>query len=193
MFTGITETIGTLESIEIEESNKVFKIKSEISSTLKVDQSVAHDGACLTVTKTDGQSHWVTAIGETLSKTNLGTWEVGQKINLERCLKLGDRLDGHWVQGHVDTVGMCTSLSYEGGSWKFEFSYKNSLDYRTVAKGSITINGCSLTVVESFSEKFSVAIIPYTFDHTTFKTLKIGSFVNLEFDILGKWVKEWMK
>lgn len=193
MFTGIIECLGKVESVAAKGTNKNFKVKSPISHELKIDQSVAHDGVCLTITKIENDCHWVTAIDETLLKTTLNTWKTGDEINLERCLKLGDRLDGHWVQGHVDTTGICTAISDEGGSWRYEISYKNLSDFRTVAKGSITLNGTSLTVVDSEPGKFSVAIIPYTFEHTSIKHLKVGSPVNLEFDIIGKWVKEWMK
>lgn len=193
MFTGIIECMGKIESVSIEGTNKNFKIKSEISHELRVDQSLAHDGVCLTITKVENDCHWITAIDETLNKTTLNTWKSGDEINLERCLKLGERLDGHWVQGHVDTTGICTKITDEGGSWKYEIEFQNASDLRTVAKGSITLNGISLTVVDSNPGRFSVAIIPYTFEHTSIKHVKIGCSVNLEFDIIGKWVKEWMK
>jgi len=193
MFTGIIEGLGKIEEIQIDSNNRHFKITSQISDQLKVDQSVSHNGVCLTVTKVQNQSHWVTAIHETLTKTELGNWKSGDEINLERCLKIGDRLDGHWVQGHVDTVGVCTSITDQQGSWLMEFGYKNPDDFKTVPKGSITVNGISLTVVDSSPGCFSVAIIPYTFDHTTMKTLSVGSNVNLEFDVIGKWVKAWMQ
>lgn len=193
MFTGIIECLGKIESVSKDGTNKSFKINSSISNELKIDQSVAHDGVCLTITKIENDCHWVTAIDETLSKTTLNTWAAGDEINLERCLKLGDRLDGHWVQGHVDTTGICNKITDENGSWKYEIEFKNNLNYRTVAKGSITLNGTSLTVVDSEPGKFSVAIIPYTYENTSIKYLKVGDPVNLEFDIIGKWVKEWMK
>lgn len=193
MFTGIIECLGKIESVSKDGTNKTFKIKSNISHELKIDQSLAHDGVCLTITKIENDCHWVTAIDETLSKTTLNTWVQGDEINLERCLKLGDRLDGHWVQGHVDTTGICKKITDENGSWKYEIEFQNAENFRTVDKGSITLNGTSLTVVDSEPGKFSVAIIPYTYEHTSIKHLKIGSLVNLEFDIIGKWVKEWMK
>jgi riboflavin synthase len=193
MFTGIIECLGKIESVAQEGTNKVFQIKSPISQELKIDQSVAHNGVCLTITKIENGCHWVTAIDETLLKTSLNTWKPNDEINLERCLKLGDRLDGHWVQGHVDTTGICTKITDENGSWKYEIEFANTQNYRTVAKGSITLNGTSLTVVDSELGKFSVAIIPYTYEHTSIKHLKVGDPVNLEFDIIGKWVKEWMK
>jgi riboflavin synthase len=193
MFTGIIECLGKVESIKIDGLNKHFKITSPISNQLKIDQSVSHDGVCLTVTGIENDSHWVTAIHETLLKSNLNSWTVGTEINLERCLKLGDRLDGHWVQGHVDTTGICSKIIDENGSWKYEIEYINNIHYRTIQKGSITLNGISLTVVDSDAGKFSVAIIPYTYHHTSIKNIKKGDQINLEFDILGKWVREWMK
>jgi riboflavin synthase len=192
MFTGIIECLGKIESVTEEGTNKIFQIKSPISHALRIDQSVAHNGVCLTITKIENDCHWVTAIDETLLKTSLNTWKPKDEINLERCLKLGDRLDGHWVQGHVDTTGICTKITDENGSWKYEIEFLNVQNYRTVAKGSITLNGTSLTVVDSEPGKFSVAIIPYTYEHTSIKHLKVGDPVNLEFDIIGKWVKEWM-
>lgn len=193
MFTGIIECLGKIISVTEKGTNKIFKIESPISNELKIDQSVAHNGVCLTITKVDSGCHWVTAIDETLLKTSLNTWKPNEEINLERCLKLGDRLDGHWVQGHVDTTGICTQITDENGSWKYEIEFLNAQNYRTVAKGSITLNGTSLTVVDSEPGKFSVAIIPYTYENTSIKYLKVGDPVNLEFDIIGKWVKEWMK
>jgi riboflavin synthase len=193
MFTGIIECLGKIEEIQIDSNNRNFKITSSISDQLKVDQSVSHNGVCLTVTKVENQSHWVTAILETLTKTDLGNWKIGDEINLERCLKIGDRLDGHWVQGHVDTVGECTGITNQQGSWLIEFSYQNQEDFKTVPKGSITVNGISLTVVDSSQGNFSVAIIPYTFEHTSMKNIFVGAKVNLEFDVIGKWVKAWMK
>ena len=193
MFTGIIECLVKIESVSKAGTNKIFKIISFISHELKIDQSVAHDGVCLTITKIENDCHWVTAIDETLSKTTLNNWAAGDEINLERCLKLGDRLDGHWVQGHVDTTGICKKVTDQNGSWKYEIEFQNGENFRTVTKGSITLNGTSLTVVESEPGRFSVAIIPYTYEHTSIKHLKTGSLVNLEFDIIGKWVKEWMK
>lgn len=193
MFTGIIECLGIIESVTKDGTNKNFKIKSSLSHELKTDQSLAHDGVCLTVVKIENDTHWVTAIDETLKKSTLDTWKSGDEINLERCLKLGDRLDGHWVQGHVDTTGICTNITDEDGSWKYHFVFENAVNFRTVAKGSIAVNGISLTVVESDEGRFSVAIIPYTYENTSIKHVKAGSKVNLEFDIIGKWVKEWLK
>lgn len=191
MFTGIIETMGTVKRIEKEQSNVHFTIQSDFTSELKIDQSVAHNGCCLTVVAIDGDEFVVTAIQETLDKTNLGKWQVGSKVNLERCMAMNGRLDGHIVQGHVDTTGTCTEVLDQNGSWKFTFSYES--DFVTVEKGSICINGVSLTVVDSREKSFSVCIIPYTFEHTNFCDLKPGNEVNLEFDILGKYVAKLMK
>jgi len=192
MFTGIIECLGKIEDISMEGTNKTFKISSPISHELKIDQSVAHDGVCLTVTEANPNYHWVTAIDETLQKTMLNTWQIGSVINLERCLKIGDRLDGHWVQGHVDTTGICKNVKDENGSWKYTIEYATDGQFKTVPKGSITLNGISLTVVDSEPGLFSVAIIPYTYEHTSMQYLQPGTLVNLEFDIIGKWVKAWM-
>jgi riboflavin synthase len=190
MFTGIIEEIGTVTAIEKDAANIHFTIESKLSSELKIDQSVAHNGCCLTVIGlTDGR-HTVTAIHETLAKTNLSEWEVGSKINLERCMSLNGRLDGHIVQGHVDGLARCTEIMDENGSWRFRFEY--TADFVTVEKGSITINGTSLTVVDSEANSFSVCIIPFTYEHTNFHTLTIGDEVNLEFDIIGKYVARLM-
>lgn len=191
MFTGIIETLGTIVAIEKDQSNVHFTVKSTITHELKIDQSVAHNGCCLTVVKIDGDSYVVTAIQETLDKTNLGDWEVGSKVNLERCMMLGARLDGHIVQGHVDTTATCVSIDDLNGSWKYTFQY--DFDQPTVAKGSITVNGVSLTVVDSEKGLFSVHIIPYTYEHTNFHAFKVGSKINLEFDIIGKYVARLME
>ncbi|WP_294674386.1 riboflavin synthase [uncultured Fluviicola sp.] len=191
MFTGIIETLGTIVAIEKDQSNVHFTVKSTITHELKIDQSVAHNGCCLTVVKIDGDSYVVTAIQETLDKTNLGDWEVGSKVNLERCMMLGARLDGHIVQGHVDTTATCVSIDDLNGSWKYTFKY--DFDQPTVAKGSITVNGVSLTVVDSEKGLFSVHIIPYTYEHTNFHAFKVGSKINLEFDIIGKYVARLME
>lgn len=191
MFTGIIETLGTIVAIEKDQSNVHFTVKSTITHELKIDQSVAHNGCCLTVVKIDGDSYVVTAIQETLDKTNLGDWEVGSKVNLERCMMLGARLDGHIVQGHVDTTATCVSIDDLDGSWKYTFQY--DFDQPTVAKGSITVNGVSLTVVDSEKGLFSVHIIPYTYEHTNFHAFKVGSKINLEFDIIGKYVARLME
>lgn len=190
MFTGIIETIGVIVGIEKDQTNIHFTVKSAITKELKIDQSVAHNGCCLTVVNIDGDQYTVTAIDETLLKTNLGTWELGSKVNLERCMQLGARLDGHIVQGHVDTTGVCTDVEDLDGSWKFTFQYDVKLP--TVQKGSITVNGVSLTVVDSEEGLFSVCIIPYTFEYTNFHTFQKGTKVNLEFDIIGKYVAKLM-
>lgn len=191
MFTGIIETLGTIRAIEKDQSNVHFTVESTITHELKIDQSVAHNGCCLTVIKIEGDSYVVTAIQETLDKTNLGDWEVGSKVNLERCMLLGARLDGHIVQGHVDTTATCVSIEDLNGSWKYTFRY--DFDQPTVAKGSITVNGVSLTVVDSEKGLFSVHIIPYTYEHTNFHAFKVGSKINLEFDIIGKYVARLME
>lgn len=188
MFTGIIEALGTLESIEKEVKNYHFTFSSPFTQELKIDQSVAHNGACLTVVAIEGDQYTVTAIDETLKRTNLGDLKQGDTVNLERCMIAGARLDGHMVQGHVDQTGICEKIEQQDGSWKFWISYNPSKDNVTVPKGSICINGVSLTVVDSEESFFSVAIIPYTYEHTTFKNLKNGDRVNLEFDIIGKYV-----
>lgn len=191
MFTGIIETLGRVVAIEKDQSNVHFTVESTITHELKIDQSVAHNGCCLTVVKIEGDTYVVTAIQETLDKTNLGEWEVGAKVNLERCMLLGARLDGHMVQGHVDTTATCISVEDLDGSWKYTFRY--DFDQPTVAKGSITVNGVSLTVVDSEKGLFSVCIIPYTHEHTNFHTFQPGTKVNLEFDIIGKYVARLME
>ncbi|WP_194766361.1 riboflavin synthase [Tamlana sp. I1] len=188
MFTGIIEDIGVVSNLKSELDNLHITIKSRISSELKIDQSVAHNGVCLTVVNINEDEYTVTAIKETLDKTNLGTLNVNDQVNLERAMKLGDRLDGHIVQGHVDQTGVCTEVKEANGSWIFTFKYDASLNNLTIEKGSITVNGTSLTVVNSKKDAFSVAIIPYTYAHTNFNTFKVGSIINLEFDVLGKYV-----
>ncbi len=191
MFTGIIEELGEVTNIERENSNIHFTIRTSFSTELKVDQSVAHNGVCLTVTELLGSSQYkVTAIDETLQKTNLGHWMIGSLVNLERCMKADSFLDGHIVQGHVDQTATCTQIEETDGSWKFTFDYGRTNNGLVVQKGSICINGVSLTVVDDNPESFSVAIIPYTFEHTNFKTFKVGSKVNLEFDIIGKYVQK---
>lgn len=187
MFTGIIETLGRIKSIEKEQENVHFTITSGITSELKIDQSVAHNGVCLTVVAIENDNYTVTAIKETIDKTNLGSWKEGDVVNLERAMKLGDRLDGH-VQGHVDQIGKCIAVEEASGSWYFTFNYDSSLNNITIEKGSITVNGVSLTVVNSKLNEFSVAIIPYTFEHTNFHSIKKDSIVNLEFDVIGKYV-----
>ena len=188
MFTGIIEDLGMVVSLEKEASNLHLTIQSRLASALKIDQSVSHNGVCLTVVACNAASYTVTAIKETLDKTNLDTLKEGAIVNLERGVKLGDRLDGHMVQGHVDQVGTCTEIQTQNGSWTYYFEYNPALGNITIEKGSITVNGVSLTVVNSKNNGFSVAIIPYTYEHTNFKDLKIGSLVNLEFDVIGKYV-----
>ena len=188
MFTGIVEKIGRVAKISLQGKNRHFFIESELAPELKIDQSVAHNGVCLTVVGIQGKVYEVVAIDETLQKTSLGTWQVGDRVNLERAMKLGDRLDGHIVQGHVDQVGICYAIEDAQGSRVFTFHYDPSLGNMTIEKGSITVNGVSLTVVNSQKGAFSVAVIPYTYDHTSFHTLKQGDKVNLEFDVIGKYV-----
>lgn len=190
MFTGIIESIGKIAKIEPSASNIHLWVESNLTTELKIDQSVAHNGVCLTVVEIKDQLYKVTAINETLQKTSLGTWEVGKLINLERGIKLGDRLDGHLVQGHVDTTAECIFTEENNGSWIFSFAYEKNHELMTIEKGSITINGVSLTVVNSKINEFSVAIIPYTYNHTTFNQLKLGDKVNLEFDVIGKYVSK---
>ena len=187
MFTGIIETIGEIKQIKKDGNNIIFTIKSEISSELKIDQSLSHDGVCLTVIETTESSHSVVAIKETALKSNVKEWVIGSLVNLERAMKLGDRLDGHIVQGHVDQTAKCTKILEESWSWYFDFEYEESENV-TVGKGSISVNGVSLTVVESGPGNFSVAIIPYTYEHTNFKKLNVGSTVNIEFDMIGKYI-----
>jgi riboflavin synthase len=188
MFTGIIETLGEIQEIKKENDNLHITISSTITNELKVDQSVAHNGVCLTVIAINKNLYTVTAIGETIAKTNLSTWKIGSIINLERAMKLGDRLDGHIVQGHVDQIGICKNIEEANGSWIFTFEYDGSLNNLTIEKGSITVNGVSLTVVNSKKNEFSVAIIPYTYEHTNFKSFEFGTKVNLEFDVIGKYI-----
>jgi riboflavin synthase len=188
MFTGIIETLGTITALVKEQENLHITVASELTSELKIDQSVAHNGVCLTVVAIEGNQYTVTAIKETLLKTNVGQWNVGDKLNLERAMKLGDRLDGHIVQGHVDQIGTCVAIREAEGSWYFTFEYDAQTHNVTIEKGSITVNGTSLTVVDSQKNAFSVAIIPYTYEHTNFHTFAIGTPVNLEFDVIGKYV-----
>lgn len=190
MFTGIIENSGIVKKIQLDQSNIHFTIESSLASELKIDQSVAHNGCCLTVVEVNNNTYTVTAIQETLNKTNLKDWVEGTNVNLERCTKVGSRLDGHIVQGHVDTTAKCVSIEDLNGSIKFTFSY--TTHDITVQKGSITVNGVSLTVVDSDPQQFSVCIIPYTLEHTNFKFLKTGDFVNIEFDIIGKYVARFM-
>lgn len=190
MFTGIIETLGTVSEIKAEGSNSHIGIKSSISHELKVDQSVSHNGVCLTVTKIENGIHWVTAIDETLKKSTLGKLKKGDAINLERCMIANGRFDGHIVQGHVDQTGLVKSIQEADGSWLFDFEYDASQGNVTVEKGSICVNGVSLTCFNSTAKGFTVAIIPYTYEHTNFNSLKPGDLINLEFDIIGKYVKK---
>lgn len=192
MFTGIIETLGLVKSLETDQQNLHITINSPISSQLKIDQSVAHNGVCLTVVAVGDETHTVTAIQETLSKTALGQLKTGSLVNLERCMQMNGRLDGHIVQGHVDQIAKCIDIEDQGGSWKYTFEYDASLGNVTVEKGSICINGISLTVFNSQENKFSVAIIPYTYQNTNLKEVKAGDIVNLEFDIIGKYVARLM-
>jgi riboflavin synthase len=195
MFTGIIECLGTVHSLKKEQGNLVITIESSISNELKIDQSLAHNGVCLTVTSLDKakNTHTVVAIEETLNKSNLKNLQTGHQINLERAMKLDGRLDGHIVQGHVDQTAVCVKADAHDGSWFFGFEYDAKLQNITIEKGSITINGVSLTVVNSGKNTFEVAIIPYTFEHTNFKSIKKGDLVNLEFDVIGKYVTKLMK
>ncbi len=191
MFTGIVEQTGIIQQIRHEQQNIHFTLSCPFTHELRIDQSVAHNGCCLTVVDISGDHYTVTAIHETLEKTNLGSWKEGMKVNLERCMPMNGRLDGHIVQGHVDTKGKCTAIEDEQGSWKFTFRYEKGMP--TVEKGSITVNGTSLTVVDSKAQEFSVCIIPYTYEFTNFHELKVGDEVNLEFDIIGKYVARLME
>ena len=188
MFTGIIETLGIVREIKKDGGNVHVTVNSSITGELKIDQSVSHNGICLTIVAINGDQYTVTAIRETIEKTNLGEWNVGDIVNLERAMKLGDRLDGHIVQGHVDQTGTCTSVTEANGSWYFTFEYDAALNNLTIEKGSITVNGVSLTVVNSKNNEFSVAIIPYTYEHTNFSAFKTGTKINLEFDVIGKYV-----
>ncbi len=188
MFTGIIEDMGVVSNLKKEMNNLHISIKSKLTPELKIDQSIAHNGVCLTIVDINQDEYTVTAIKETLDKSNLGILQVGDNVNLERAMVLGARLDGHIVQGHVDQTATCTNIKEEDGSWVFTFNYDSSLNNITIEKGSITVNGTSLTVVNSKKDNFSVAIIPYTYDHTNFGDFKEGTVVNLEFDVLGKYV-----
>ncbi len=188
MFTGIIESVGKIQSIDNQGTNKVFRIASPISGELKPDQSVSHNGACLTVESTQDGIHQVTAIEETLRKTNLGDWQPGHLINLERCLVMNGRLDGHIVQGHVDCTATCLDRKEKGGSWEFRFSFPEKFSALLIEKGSISLNGISLTVFKVKKKHFTIAVIPYTFEHTNIKDVLPGDKVNIEFDMIGKYV-----
>ena len=193
MFTGIIEEMGIVSGLQEEFDNLHITITSAITKELKIDQSIAHDGVCLTVVNINENEYTVTAIKETLDKSSLGLLKLNDKINLERAMILGERLDGHIVQGHVDQTAICTNIEEANGSWVFSFSYDASLNNVTIEKGSITINGTSLTVINSKKDSFSVAIIPFTYEHTNFNTYKKGTVVNLEFDVLGKYVSRLLE
>jgi riboflavin synthase len=192
MFTGIIETLGEVKQLKKDGGNLHISVNSSITHELKIDQSVAHNGVCLTVVALNGETYTVTAIEETLQKTNLNHLMEGESVNLERAMILGSRLDGHLVQGHVDQTGTCIAINQKDGSWFFTFEYEPSKNNVTIEKGSITIDGTSLTVVDSKKNLFSVAIIPYTYEHTRFNTYKVGTVVNLEFDVIGKYVSRLM-
>jgi len=188
MFTGIIETLAKVVAVEREGTNLHLTLESDLTNELKIDQSLAHNGVCLTVVKIDGSKYTVTAIEETLLKSAVGELEVGSVVNLERAMQLGARLDGHIVQGHVDTTATCTEVINKDGSWIFSFKYPSNPTHITIEKGSITVDGTSLTVVNSKDNSFSVAIIPYTYEHTRFKSYQVGTKVNLEFDLVGKYI-----
>ena len=189
MFTGIIENIAIVKIIKKDGDNLVFTFESNITSDLKIDQSISHNGICLTVVDIFENNYSVVAIKETVLKSSIKNWKIGDEINLERAMKIGDRLDGHLVQGHVDQIAICEDIKEAKGSWYFSFKYKKSENI-TIEKGSISVNGISLTVVNSKTNKFSVAIIPYTYNHTNFKNLKVGDAVNLEFDMVGKYISK---
>ena len=189
MFTGIIETVAEVTAIRDEGTNRHFKIKSALTRELKVDQSVSHNGVCLTVVSLEGDAYWVTAVQETLQKSNLSSLKEGSKVNLERCMLNNGRFDGHIVQGHVDQTGVVKSIEEVGGSWLFHFEYDAAYGNVTVEKGSIAVNGVSLTCFNATANSFTIAISPYTYEHTSFHQLKAGDVVNLEFDIIGKYVK----
>jgi riboflavin synthase len=192
MFTGIIETLGRITDLRKEQGNLHISVQSPIAQELKIDQSVAHNGVCLTVVAVRDDTHTVTAIDETLNKTSLGYLKVGEPVNLERCMQMNARLDGHIVQGHVDQTAICTQFTELGGSWEYTFKYDATIGNVTVEKGSVCVNGISLTVVNSAEGHFSVAIIPYTYEHTNLHDVREGTVVNLEFDIIGKYLARLM-
>jgi riboflavin synthase len=193
MFTGIVESTGKIISIEKKGTNASFWIESPLMGELKVDQSLSHDGVCLTVEAIKGNQHLVTAIEETLKKTNLLAWSVGNQVNLERCMLMNGRLDGHIVQGHVDAIATCIGYQALEGSWEYQFEFPDGFAHLVIEKGSITVNGTSLTCFNVTRNHFSIAIIPYTYEHTSIHQVQTGSIVNIEFDILGKYVQRWMQ
>jgi riboflavin synthase len=192
MFTGIIEALGKVQTSEIKGTNKTFWIQSPLSPELKIDQSISHNGVCLTVEEIREDAHRVTAIDETLRKSNLGSWQKDALVNLERCMPLNGRLDGHIVQGHVDTIATCTRKKEHDGSWLFRFEFPRKFSHLVIEKGSISLNGTSLTIFNVKKDRFDVAIIPFTFDHTNIQTITPGSTVNLEFDLIGKYVSRLM-
>ena len=192
MFTGIIENLAKIISINKSKSNLDITLSSSLTSEFKIDQSISHNGICLTITNIDGNNYTVTAIEETINKTTINDWKKGDFVNLERAMKLGDRLDGHMLQGHVDQIGTCVDFTMKDGSWEYVIQYEKSENI-TVEKGSIAVNGVSLTVIDSKTSSFKVAIIPYTYEHTNFKTLRKGDLINLEFDILGKYLYKMSK
>lgn len=189
MFTGIVETTGVVKEVILSGTNKTFLIESAITEELTVDQSIAHDGVCLTVEKIIGNLHQITAVAETLSKTNLNDWAPGRAVNIERCMLMNGRLDGHIVQGHVDTTAQCIAIIEKRGSWDFSFEFDKKFAPLIIEKGSITVNGTSLTVFNVLENKFTVTIIPYTFNHTNIKNVRVDDWVNIEFDIIGKYLQ----
>jgi len=193
MFTGIIEARGLITKITESGSNRTFIIESAMANQLKIDQSIAHNGVCLTIESTDQNSYQVTAIHETLTKTTLGAWKTGQSINLEQCLQWNGRLDGHLVQGHVDTIATCISKKAMNGSWEFRFQFPKSFEPLVIEKGSICLDGISLTIFNIDDNEFSVAIIPYTFEHTNLQNLLVGNSVNIEFDIIGKYMSRYLE
>ena len=192
MFTGIIENLAKIISINKSKSNLDITLSSSLTSEFKIDQSISHNGICLTIINIDGNNYTVTAIEETINKTTINSWKKGDSVNLERAMKLGDRLDGHMIQGHVDQIGACVDFTMKDGSWEYVIQYEKSENI-TVEKGSIAVNGVSLTVIDSKTNSFKVAIIPYTYEHTNFKTLRKGDLINLEFDILGKYLYKMSK
>lgn len=192
MFTGIIESLGTITKLEKEGTNITFTVASDISKELKIDQSVSHNGVCLTVVACDEETHSVTAIEETLIRSDLNSWQVGSVVNLERAMQNNGRLDGHIVQGHVDTTGSCVKVEEREGSWYYTFKYQPTPEHLLVDKGSVCINGVSLTVVDPIEDTFKIAIIPYTYEHTAFHALQAGHTINLEFDIIGKYIAKYM-
>ena len=191
MFTGIVETVGSVLLVKQSGNNKSFWIQSPLSETFKIDQSVSHNGVCLTIEAIEGDKHKVTAVLETLNKTNLDTWKAGMPVNIERCLPMNGRLDGHIVQGHVDSTAVCTKITNEAGSYNYTFKIDESFAHLIIEKGSISMNGTSLTIFNVTKNSFTVTIIPYTFENTSIRNLNEGDIVNIEFDILGKYIARW--